>query len=458
MGGHAFKDLHCPRISCDVYNKVKSYTTAALRAVFSSVVVPTEIPGKLDYGDVDFLVSDLLGSPGSATIDNFDWEGALHGIKCGLNTIHGRRGFLNPDCMYFAIAAPDPNDDYYIQIDVKVCFRPELFEWYTFELGYASNSKIIGSMVKPLGLTMDPEGLHIRVEDIENTNFSGSLIWVSRDPRDVLQTVGLDRRLFIAGFKTKDEIYDHITSSWLFNPAHFAARLAQEKYSGRLEDRSPYWTYFIKHWIPEHYPDYKFADNLPLPDNARDEDTQKGDLQSWYQRRRAAVREMIFTRFPHISTQYYIKRATHLKKLEECRLKEVITKAIPTGKTGWRNNIPLAKVIVKQTALHTPQSRPTDLSELNSPPTPTTSGEQNFEIHSSHINYVGMWKRRFEKEDRKAENARLEQEAKKKAKELEKADEYRIIERLERLNASLGLVDSGRDVVTQETDGTPFRT
>jgi hypothetical protein len=205
MGGHAFHDLDCPRFPPDVYAQVKLHTTAVLRIIFSHVVVPTEIPGKDDYGDIDFLVSGPLHSPASTTIDNFDWQGTVTIIKSALNTTHGRRGFLNPGCMYFAIRAPGNDKDLWVQVDVKVCFKPEMFEWETFELNYASNSKMIGSMVKPLGLTIDPEGLHIRVEEMEETNFPGSMVWVSKDPRDVLRLVGLDRRIVDAGFRTKDE-------------------------------------------------------------------------------------------------------------------------------------------------------------------------------------------------------------------------------------------------------------
>lgn len=107
--------------------------------------------------------------------------------------------------MYFAIVAPGLENNYYIQVDVKVCFKSQLFEWRTFELNYASNSKMIGSMVKPLGLTIDPEGVHIRVEEIEETNFPGSMVRIGKDPKDVLRITGLDRRIINAGFKTKDE-------------------------------------------------------------------------------------------------------------------------------------------------------------------------------------------------------------------------------------------------------------
>jgi hypothetical protein len=205
MGGHAFHDLYCPRIPAEVYNNVKRQTTTALQQVFSHVVVPTEMPGKEDYGDIDFLVAGSLYSPNSTNIENFNWSSTIFALKHALHTVHGRRGFLNPDCMYFAIRAPGHEDEFWVQVDVKVCFKPELFEWQTFELNYASNSKMIGSMVKPLGLTIDPEGLHVRVEDVEETNFPGSMVWVSKDPGDVLRITGLDRRILDAGFETKDE-------------------------------------------------------------------------------------------------------------------------------------------------------------------------------------------------------------------------------------------------------------
>lgn len=205
MGGHAFRNLSCPRFSPKVYAEVKLQTTAALRTIFAHVVVPTEMPEKADYGDIDFLVAGPRHSPSSTSMDEFDWAGTVSAIKSVLNTSHGRRGVLNPGCMYFAIRAPCHEEEFWVQVDVKVCFKPELFEWETFEYNYASNSKMIGSMMKPLGLTIDPEGFHIRVEEVEETNFPGSMVWMSKDPRDVLKITGLDRRIVDAGFKTKNE-------------------------------------------------------------------------------------------------------------------------------------------------------------------------------------------------------------------------------------------------------------
>jgi hypothetical protein len=62
-------------------------------------------------------------------------------------------------------------------------------------------------------------------------------------------------------------------------------------------------------------------------------------------------------------------------------------------------------------------------------------------IRQSHTNYVGMWKKRFEKEDRKAEKKREEEHAKAKKEELANAEKEKILWRLKVLNASLGLVE-----------------
>lgn len=189
-----------------MYDKVKLQTTAALETVFTHVTVPTEMSEKHDYGNIYFLVAGPTHSPTSTSIDNFDWPGTVDRIKSIFNTIHGRRGFYNVHCMYFAIRALGHEDnDFWVQEDVQVCFRPELFEWYAFELSYATIGQIMRNIVKPLGLTIDPEGIHVRMEDMDETNFPGSMIRISKYPRDVLRIMGMDRRILDAAVRTRDE-------------------------------------------------------------------------------------------------------------------------------------------------------------------------------------------------------------------------------------------------------------
>ncbi|EUC48500.1 hypothetical protein COCMIDRAFT_56151, partial [Bipolaris oryzae ATCC 44560] len=435
MGGHAFKNLYCPRINLDVYCKAKAKATTALQTVFTHVVVPTEMPEKNDYGDVDFLVCSPLHFQRTHTINDFPWEETVQLIKDVFKTTHGRRGYLTNDCMYFAVDAPCDGEDYFIQIDVKVCFKPKLFEWYTFELGYASSSKIIGSMVKPLGLTIDPEGIHIRVEDVEETDHNGSMVWISKDPKDVLRIAGLDFRILNAGFSTKEEIYKYFASSWLFNPAHFAARLAEENYQDRLEERSAPWTHFIMKWVPEHYPGYRFAIGSPdtVKSETSSEENNPQDLQAWYKHTRSALCDKVFTMFPNTAEQYYTKRAAHLKKLEEQRIAGLIMNAIPIDTEGWETAIASVTLTFKPTPLTPPGLESTSSHETPQPPldlatpiityTNTPSSAQPTTIHlpplprlhlipfsprppppsmQGVVNYVGMWKGRFEKKAKRA--------------------------------------------------------
>ena len=106
MGGHAFKNLHCPRIPPEVYAKIKHVTTLALQTIFTHVTVPFEVPGKVDYGDIDFLVCAPFRDSTELTLSTFPFQPVIDSVKRALDTTHGRRGFLTPDCIYFAIPLP----------------------------------------------------------------------------------------------------------------------------------------------------------------------------------------------------------------------------------------------------------------------------------------------------------------------------------------------------------------
>lgn len=201
MGGHAFPNLHTPRISKELYFKVRGDVTKALKRLFTHVVVPTEMPSKKDYGDVDFLVAGPMDFPSRY----FNYHIQVKKIKAALNTTEGRKGWLTPNVMYFAVPTPGREDDSWIQIDVKVCEKPGNFEWEKFQLNYASGAKMIGSMIKPLGLTIDPEGLHVRVEGLDTVNFEKSCVPLTKEPKEVLKIVGVDRRLLDAGFRENEE-------------------------------------------------------------------------------------------------------------------------------------------------------------------------------------------------------------------------------------------------------------
>jgi hypothetical protein len=78
--------------------------------------------------------------------------------------------------------------------------------------------------------------------------------------------------------------------------------------------------------------------------------------------------------FPQIATEYYTKRSGHVKEVEEYKLREVTTAAIPSGTDGWREDFSIPKIIIRQSATQeapsTPHLRPALLQhgQLTPPP------------------------------------------------------------------------------------------
>jgi glutathione S-transferase len=62
-------------------------------------------------------------------------------------------------------------------------------------------------------------------------------------------------------------------------------------------------------------------------------------------------------------------------------------------------------------------------------------------VRQSHTNYVGMWKKRFKKEDRKAEKLREEEGQRVKARDMAEKEKEKIARRLRAMNARLGLLE-----------------
>lgn len=155
-------------------------------------------------------------------------------------------------------------------------------------------------------------------------------------------------------------VYEEYAGSWLFHPETFRAKLKDESYLVQHAHRAR----FLKQWIPEQYPDYQL-------------DAEQGeDSAAWITRTRQLVRESVFTRFPDVATKYYIKRAQHVEEVEECRIRDLISSAIPSGTDGWSDDFNLPPIIIRRP---TPKGNSSPIAlqpaamhkgELTPPPSP----------------------------------------------------------------------------------------
>ncbi|KAK2740110.1 hypothetical protein FQN57_006225 [Myotisia sp. PD_48] len=208
MGGKIFSvpkgnqpALLTPRMSLNDYVRTRAFCISKLQQAFKEVITPPEAPGKLDFGDIDFLTQAFL--------PKYEWKdvGQL---------LQARRSSKNGDTCSFAVAIPPstPNDDSknddnsetYAQVDIHIC-HPGFLEWECLLDSYGDMWQIVGKFLRPLGFTATDKGLHLRIEEIEPWDRTFSMVYLSHNVTDVLRFLGLDFDHFNRGFETVEELY-----------------------------------------------------------------------------------------------------------------------------------------------------------------------------------------------------------------------------------------------------------
>ncbi|QDS69116.1 hypothetical protein FKW77_010300 [Venturia effusa] len=252
MGGNAFPNHPCPRLSHAKYDKLRDRTLGLLKDRFyAKVVCPPEAPSKVDHGDIDLLVADPIVQ---FTAD--DISKALQAVQ------HTRTGKTTS----FAVPLTVGTEDYcgnvdprfegqYVQIDIHVC-KSEDIEWEIFHNSYGDLMQILGVMNRSIGLTANDRGLHLRLQDIEVYNKKKSLIYLTKDPREMMDFLGLDHeRYFNRGFNSNEEIYDWCAGGRLYtSPSHTRASDGGNETANDRQryKKRPMFTICMNEYYPAH--------------------------------------------------------------------------------------------------------------------------------------------------------------------------------------------------------------
>ncbi|KAI9738074.1 MAG: hypothetical protein M1818_005502 [Claussenomyces sp. TS43310] len=201
MGGKAFP-LPTPRMPPDVYQLVKRRCHAILKQHFRLVGTPIEGPEKEDFGDVDFLVTgpraQLVGSILFHTLGQ-----AMGAVSC-VGSVP--KSFAVPWPVVTGTPVPGDGDVVpgsqaqhlqagearFVQVDVSICADDAAWEWEMFLLAHGDLWSMLGSSIKPAGLTINDKGLWLRIEEMEALDRRKSLIFLTRVPQRVLEFLGLD--------------------------------------------------------------------------------------------------------------------------------------------------------------------------------------------------------------------------------------------------------------------------
>ncbi|PBP24491.1 hypothetical protein BUE80_DR004610 [Diplocarpon rosae] len=203
MGGNAFMShsppLQTPRMPFHIYKQVLPRVLAILHQHFLRAASPIEAPGKADYGDIDGKLPPslplcslrvLIFSPLTAAYD----QSVTPKLKVAesiaqdlgaIAWIAGPKG----QAMNFAIpwprereqdhnAVPDPLPaaEKFIQLDLHILATAHELDWHLFHDAHGDLCSILGSIIRPFGLTVNHTGMHLRIPSIEAHDRKKSLI------------------------------------------------------------------------------------------------------------------------------------------------------------------------------------------------------------------------------------------------------------------------------------------
>lgn len=252
MGEKAFPTLPCPRLSHASYTKLRDRTLGLLKDRFyTKVLCPPEAPSKDDRGDIDLLVADPTHQ---FTAD--DLSGALQAVQ------HTKTGKTTSFAVPLTVGTEDYMGnvdprflDQYVQIDIHVC-KSENVDWEMFHNSYGDLIQILGVMNRSIGLTANDRGLHLRLQDIEVYNKKKSLVYLSKDPKEVMAFLGLDHEMYSEQeFTSNEEIYDWCATGRLYTPPSLtrASEGGNETANDRQRDKKrPMFTICMNEYYPKH--------------------------------------------------------------------------------------------------------------------------------------------------------------------------------------------------------------
>ena len=240
MGGKAFTSgptpLFTPRMPPELYYSLRDYYISLLSTYYTQAVTPIEAPCKTSYGDIDVLVSQ----PKSISINTNTLAKALAAV----------RESSTPGSPTASFAVPYPGlQDAYVQLDVHVC-PPGLFEWQLFQQSHGDLWNLLGTTIRPVGLTANDVGLHVRVPEIEAVNRKRGMLFLTSEPDQVLDFLGLDRNKYKRPFESVEALYQFVLGCRWFSSETYVRTELKANDRKRMAQRELY-RRFVDEWLPE---------------------------------------------------------------------------------------------------------------------------------------------------------------------------------------------------------------
>ncbi|KAL8923426.1 MAG: hypothetical protein Q9172_003123 [Xanthocarpia lactea] len=236
MGGKAFahgpEPLLTPRMAPAVYRYLLNQFQVQLAAFFAQVATPIEAPEKDSFGDIDFLVAKPTNTP-------FE-------IAAVAKALNAQRTLSSRPL--YSLAVPHPGSGgSFVQLDISVA---DNFEWDLFHKSHGDLWNIIGTSIRPFGLTANDKGLHLRIQEIEHDDRKKAMVFLTADPDTVLDFLGLDKKSYSQPFDTVEQMFSFACSCRFFRPEPYKARDLKSNDRKRMTSREVY-KRFVEDFLPK---------------------------------------------------------------------------------------------------------------------------------------------------------------------------------------------------------------
>lgn len=375
MGGLAFasgaKPLFTPRMPPHVYRYVRDHCHRVLRQLFVCVVSPIEMPAKKDYGDIDIFLGWERKRMFPFTSANALPQGlpenplraAAHLLKAERTTnekpilltlaIPWPKQLLEPAKQAGSTQNDDGNNEEvkeprFIQVDLHWYEELPQLQWMLFKHAHGDFWTILGSIIRPFGLTIGFYGLYLRIPEIEHENRKKARILLTRDASEILSFLGFSSSgpHWEQPFPTTEALFDYVSTCRFWgvrpSPADGENQLDHEEEIGEdLEEgklnsknrRRVFLRPLFQKWVEEYLPKCREAGRL-------------GNIRIT----RTDVRQDAFVRFG-VKKEYEEQLLRwRIERQEQILLRDVIKPILPeTLDDMWRGCVhsALKKIIMK---------------------------------------------------------------------------------------------------------------
>ncbi|KAK3362832.1 hypothetical protein B0T25DRAFT_446048 [Lasiosphaeria hispida] len=246
MGGSAFGSgpnaPYTPRMAPAVYRQVRGLCHAALRELFVFVATPIEGPEKRDHGDLDVLVAVEKRVAFPSTPDDVIPRPPHLLIEAIKKALHADHAIITNTSANLAIPWPEHLSHHdqtdgkaygpdlhgteegkessrarHIQVDVRICSGLDQLCWGLFKHAHGDIWNLLGSTIRPLGLTVDEDALWIRIPEIEKFDRKRAKVQLTNDPVEVIHFLGLAvEGYWSEPFASVEELFGYVTTCRLF--------------------------------------------------------------------------------------------------------------------------------------------------------------------------------------------------------------------------------------------------